>query len=86
LEEEAHTFVLELWELLVSAEENHGIPLKFVEEQEKLMQEKMVNILYSTLTSSPSLSLSSSSSSSSYQNHSKIFLSSTSSPSSPLSL
>ena len=42
MENNCHEFVLELWSLLISAEENGGIPPVFVEEQKKLILQKMV--------------------------------------------
>mmetsp|Transcript_2389 Transcript_2389/g.8517 ORF Transcript_2389/g.8517 Transcript_2389/m.8517 type:complete len:139 (-) Transcript_2389:822-1238(-) len=42
LEEKTLEFVVELWELLTSAEENGGIPTKFVKQQQAAMRERMV--------------------------------------------
>ena len=42
LESDAHTFVTELWELLVSAEENDGVPKKFMEEAKEKLKQKIV--------------------------------------------
>jgi hypothetical protein len=47
-EGDAHTFVVELYTLLVSAETNGGIPPALIEQEKQLLRKQLVIIFYLT--------------------------------------